>query len=84
MAGWLEDTIQAILTCLLNMQQLNMSLVDRLAIEASWEGEPQEERDQLGRTRKEARAEYLPGLHQRQANLRERPGSLGKLRRPVP
>ena len=54
MAGRPEDAIQAILTCLLNMQQLNMSLVDRLAIEASWEGEPQEERDQLGRTRKEA------------------------------
>ena len=59
MAGQPEDAIQAILTCLLNMQQLNMSLADRLAIEASWEGEPQEERDQLGRTRKEARAEYL-------------------------
>ena len=59
MAGWLEDTLQAILTGLLNMQQLNLSLADRLAVEALLEGEPQEERDQLGRTRKEARAEYL-------------------------
>ena len=59
MAGRPEDSIQAILTGLLNMQQLNMSLADRLAVEALWEGEPQEERDQLGRTRKEARAEYL-------------------------
>ena len=48
------------LTCLLNMQQLNMSLTDRLAA-GNWpeEEEPQEEQDQWGRTRKEARAEYL-------------------------
>ena len=55
-----EAAIQAILTGLLNMQQLNMSLTDRLAA-GIWpeEEEPQEERDQWGRTRKEARAEYL-------------------------
>ena len=40
----------------INMQQLNLSLVDRLAVEALLEGEPQGERYQLGRTRKEARA----------------------------
>ena len=59
MAGRPEDAIQAILTGLLNMQQLQLSLADRLAVEELLEGEPQEERDQLGRTRKEARAEYL-------------------------
>ena len=59
MAGRPEDAIQAILTGLLNMQQLNLSLADRLAVEALLEGEPQGERDQWGRTRKEARAEYL-------------------------
>ena len=32
MAGGPEDTIQAILTSLLNMQQLNLSLADRLAV----------------------------------------------------
>ena len=59
MAGLPEDAIQAILTGLLNMQQLNLSLADRLAVEELLEGEPQGERDQLGRTRKEARAKYL-------------------------
>ena len=54
-----EAAIQAILTGLLNMQQLNMSLADRLAAGVWLEEEPQEERDQWGRTRKEARAEYL-------------------------
>ena len=55
-----EPAIQAILIGLLNMQQLNMSLADRLAA-GSWleEEEPREERDQWGRTRKEARADYL-------------------------
>ena len=59
MAGRPEDAIQAILAGFLNMQQLNLSLADRLAVEALLEGEPQGERDQWGRTRKEARAEYL-------------------------
>ena len=59
MAGRPEDDIQAILTGLLNMQQLNLSLADGLAVEALLEGEPQGERDHLGQTRKEARAEYL-------------------------
>ena len=55
-----EATIQAILTGLLNMQQLNMSLADRLAAGVWLEEEAlQEERDQWGRTRKEGRAEYL-------------------------
>ena len=60
MASGPEAAIQAILTGLLNMQQLNMSLTDRLA-GVIWpeEEEPLEERDQWGRTRKEARAEYL-------------------------
>ena len=48
MADWLEATIQAILTGILNMQQPNLSLADRLAVEALLEGGPQE-----------ARAEYL-------------------------
>ena len=59
MADWLEATIQAILTGILNMQQPNLSLADRLAVEALLEGGPQEEGDQMGRTKKEARAEYL-------------------------
>ena len=49
-----EAAIQAILTGLLNMQQLNMSLADRLAAGVWLEEEQQEERDQWGRTRKEA------------------------------
>ena len=48
MAGRPEDALQAILASLLNMQQLNLSLADRLAVEALLEGEPQGERDQLG------------------------------------
>ena len=59
MADRPEAAIQAILTSILNMQQLNLSLADLLAVEALLEGGPQEERDQWGRTRKEARAEYL-------------------------
>ena len=61
MAGGPEAAIHAILTGLLNMQRLNMDLADRLDA-AGWpeeEEEPQGERDQWGRTRKEARAEYL-------------------------
>ena len=54
MADRPEAAIQAILTGILNMQQLNLSLADRLAIEALLEGEPQGERAQWGRTRKEA------------------------------
>ena len=50
-----EATIQAILTGLLNMQKLNMSLADPLAAGVWLEEEArQEERDQWGRTRKEA------------------------------
>ena len=59
MADRPEAAIQAIITGILNMQQQNLSLGDRLAVEALLEGEPQGERDQLGGTRKEARAEYL-------------------------
>ena len=59
MADRPEAAIQAILTGILNMQQLNLSLAGRLAVEVLLEGEPQGERDQLGGTRKEARAEYL-------------------------
>ena len=59
MADRPEAAIQAILIVLLDMQQLNLSLANQLAVEALLEGEPQEERDQWGRTRKEARQEYL-------------------------
>ena len=59
MADRPEAAIQAILIGVLDMQQLNLSLAARLAVEALLEGEPQEERDQGGRTRKEARQEYL-------------------------
>ena len=48
MADRPEAAIQAILTGILNMQQLNLSLADWLAVEALLEGGPQEERDQLG------------------------------------
>ena len=41
-----EAAIEAILIGILNMQQLNLSLADQLAVEALLEGEPQEERDQ--------------------------------------
>ena len=61
MAGGPEAAIHAILTGLLNMQQLYMELTDRLEAKG-WsdeEEELQEERDQWGRTRKEAREEYL-------------------------
>ena len=56
MAGGPEAAIHAILTGLLNMQRLYMEMADQLDA-AGWpeEGEtPQEERDQWGRTRKEA------------------------------
>ena len=56
MAGGPEAAIHAILTGLLNMQQLNMELADRLDA-VGWpeeEEEPQEEQDQWGRTKKEA------------------------------
>ena len=48
MAGGPEEAVQAILTGLLNMQQLNLSLADWLAVEVLLEGEPQGERDQWG------------------------------------
>ena len=56
MAGGPEAAIHAILTGILNMQQLSMELADRLEAEG-WSDEKeelQEERDQFGRTRKEA------------------------------
>ena len=59
MADRPEAAIQAIRIGILNMQQLNLSLAERLAVEALLEGEPKEEWDQRGRTRKEARQEYL-------------------------
>ena len=59
MAERLEVAIQAILAILQDLQQLNLSLADRLAVEALLEGNPQGELDQWGRTRKEAREEYL-------------------------
>ena len=46
MADRPEAAIQAILIGVLDMQQLNLSLAERLAVEALLEGEPQEERDQ--------------------------------------
>ena len=59
MADRPEAAIQAILISLLDMQQLNLSLAEQLAVEPLLEGELQEELDQWGRTRKEARQEYL-------------------------
>ena len=59
MAERLEVAIQAFLAILQDLQQLNLSLADRLAVEALLEGNPQGELDQWGRTRKEARAKYL-------------------------
>ena len=59
MAERLEVAIQAILAILQDMQQLNLSLADRLAVEALLEGNPHGELDQWGRTRKGAREEYL-------------------------
>ena len=41
MADRPEAAIQAILTSILNMQQLNLSLADLLAVEALLEGGPQ-------------------------------------------
>ena len=59
MADRPEAAIQAILIGVLDMQQLNLSLAARLAVEALLEGELQEELDQWGQTRKAARQEYL-------------------------
>ena len=82
MAGGPEDAIQAILTGLLNMQQLNLSLADQLAVEALLEGEPQGERDQWGGPgkRPERNTWHLPetGRPSREAGL------LGRLRLQVP
>ena len=76
-----EAAIQAILIGLLNMQQLNMSLADRLAA-GSWleEEEPREERYPY----QERSPSRLSGIHQRPTDLREGPTPLGRLRRPVP
>ena len=80
-----EAAIQAILTGLLNMQQLNLSQAYQLAVGALLEGEPQVERDQWGRTRKEAQVEYLAFTRdQRPADLPKRLGPLGRLRCLVP
>ena len=54
-----EVTIQAILAGIQNMQQLNMQMADRLAIGGPGGQGPVVERDHLGRTRSEAREDYL-------------------------
>ena len=59
MAEQPEDAINAIFRGLIDMQQLNISLADSMAVEVLLGGGPQGKRDQWGRTSKEARAEYL-------------------------
>ena len=54
-----EAAIQAILAGIQNMQQLNMQLADRLALVGPGGPGPVVERDNLGRTRSEARKDYL-------------------------
>ena len=54
-----EVTIQAILAGLRDMHQLNLRLVDCIAVEALLGGGHQGELVQWGRTRKEAQAKYL-------------------------
>ena len=54
-----EVAIQAILAILQDLQQLNLSLADCLAVEGLLGGNPPGELDPWGRTRKEAREEYL-------------------------
>ena len=51
--------IQAILAGIRDMQQLNMQLADRLAVGGPGGQGPAVERDHLGRTRREARKDYL-------------------------
>ena len=54
-----EAAIQAILAGIQNMQQLNMQLADRLALVGPGGPGQAVERDNLGRTRSEARKDYL-------------------------
>ena len=54
-----EVTIQAILAGIQNMQQLNMQMANRLAIAGPGGQGPVVERDHLGRTRSDARKDYL-------------------------
>ena len=83
MADWPEAAIQAILIGLLDMQQLNLNLAERLAVEALLEGEPQEERDQRG-TNEESFPAGVFEIYKRPADFQERPGPLGRFRGPVP
>ena len=59
MADQPEVAIHAILTWIQNMQQVNMQLADRLAGGGALGQGPRVERDHLGRTRSEARKDYL-------------------------
>ena len=54
-----EVAIKAILAGIRDMQQLNMQLADRLAMVGPGGPGPAVERDNLGRTRSEARKDYL-------------------------
>ena len=54
-----EVAIQAILAWIRDMQQLNMQMADRLAMGGQGGQGPAVERDNLGRTRSEARKDYL-------------------------
>ena len=59
MADRPEVAIQAILAGIWDIQQLNMQLADRLVAGGPWGQGPAVERDHLGRTRSEARKDYL-------------------------
>ena len=59
MADRPEVAIQAILAGIRDMQQLNMQLADRLAMGGPGGQGPAVERDNLRRTRSEARKDYL-------------------------
>ena len=67
-----EVTIQAILAGIQNMQQLNMQMTDRLVIVGPGGQGPAVERDHLGRTRSEARKDYLCFTRDRQTFERGR------------
>ena len=54
-----EVAIQAILAGIRDMQQLNLQLADRLVMAGPGGPGPAVERDHLGRTRSEARKDYL-------------------------
>ena len=85
MAGGLEAAIHAILTGLLNMQQLYMELTDRLEAEG-WSDEEEEQATggtgPVGKNQKGG-PRGVPGVHPRPANFRERPGPLGGLHHPI-